>query len=95
LRLVVARGRLLTGLFESICYLPQLDDDELVRLLTAALLIIYDTHGLDIAAGGRYQGLYFLLAHESAAIRAHMIKGAKELGRFEVVLLLSRAGIAY
>ena len=57
--------RVQNGLFEAMCYLPNLNDNELVKLLSSVLIELPKSHGLDIAAGGRYPGLYYLLAHES------------------------------
>ena len=61
---------LVTALFEALSFPVCLEDLQVNQALEAALLHLQRTHQLDLTSGGRYAGLYSLLAHPTAQIRA-------------------------
>ena len=61
---------LVTALFEALSFPVCLEDLQVNQALEAALLHLQRTHQLDLTSGGRYAGLYGLLAHPTAQIRA-------------------------
>ena len=61
--------QLLYGLFEALSYDELLEDAGVAAALEAALTHVNDTHDLQLSNGGRYTGLYRLLAHSSKEFR--------------------------
>lgn len=63
-------GDLITALFEVLSFPGLLDDLKVNQALESALLHLKQSHELALTDGGRYQGLYRLMAHPSPQIRA-------------------------
>ena len=61
---------LITALFEVLSFPDLMDNLKLNQALEAALLHLKQSHELALTDGGRYQGLYRLMAHPSPQIRA-------------------------
>ena len=61
---------LITALFEVLSFPALMDDLRINQALEAALLHLKQSHELALTDGGRYQGLYRLMAHPSPQIRA-------------------------
>ena len=61
---------LITALFEVLSFPALMDDLKINQALEAALLHLKQSHELALTDGGRYQGLYRLMAHPSPQIRA-------------------------
>lgn len=61
---------LITALFEVLSFPTLMDDLKINQALEAALLHLKQSHELALTDGGRYQGLYRLMAHPSPQIRA-------------------------
>ncbi len=59
----------ITALFEALSFHTLLDDVEVNRALESALLRLSQHHDLALADGGRYPGLYRLLAHDNQKLR--------------------------
>ena len=66
---------LITALFEVLSFPALMDDLKINQALEAALLHLKQSHELALTDGGRYQGLYRLMAHPSPQIRA-MVSGS-------------------
>ena len=60
------------GLFEALSYGEMLDDAAVAAALESALLHLAPKLDLDLASGGRYPGLYQLMAHRSPEIRSQV-----------------------
>ena len=58
------------GLFEALSFEALLEDAGVAAALEAALVKLAPSHELQLAQGGRYPGLYRLLAHPNSTIRA-------------------------
>lgn len=58
------------GLFEALSFEVLLEDAGVAAALEAALARLAPSHELQLAQGGRYPGLYRLLAHPNSAIRS-------------------------
>ena len=58
------------ALFEVLGFDELLEDAGVLGSLEGALLRLAPAHELDLASGGRYPGLYRLLGHHSADLRA-------------------------
>ena len=63
-------GPLITALFEVLSFPSLMNDLGLNQALEAGLLHLRKTHDLALTQGGRYQGLYRLMAHPNPQIRA-------------------------
>ena len=61
---------LITALFEVLSFPSLMDDLSLNHALESGLLHLRKTHDLALTQGGRYQGLYRLMAHPNPQIRA-------------------------
>lgn len=61
---------LITALFEVLSFPALMDSLKVNQALEAALLHLKQSHELALTDGGRYQGLYRLMAHPSPQIRA-------------------------
>lgn len=61
---------LITALFEVLSFPASMDNLKVNQALEAALLHLKQSHELALTDGGRYQGLYRLMAHPSPQIRA-------------------------
>lgn len=59
-----------TALFEALSFDGLLDDDEVMSEMEQALLKLSTYHDLALTEGGRYPGVYKLLAHETPSLRA-------------------------
>ena len=60
----------INGLFEALSYGEMLDDAGTAAALEAAVLHLAPKLDLDLASGGRYPGLYQLMAHRSPEMRS-------------------------
>ena len=60
----------INGLFEALSYWEMLDDAGTAAALEAAVLHLAPKLDLDLASGGRYPGLYQLMAHRSPEMRS-------------------------
>ncbi|KAK9830550.1 hypothetical protein WJX72_012414 [[Myrmecia] bisecta] len=76
------RPSLVTALFEALSYDSLLEDREVMQKLQAALLHLSRSCELAWADGGRYPGLYRLMAHPDTAVRSLIAPIVKELGPF-------------
>lgn len=63
-------GSLITALFEVLSFPDLMDDMRVNGSLESALLHLKQSHELALTDGGRYQGLYRLMAHPGPQIRA-------------------------
>jgi len=63
-------GSLITALFEVLSFPDLMDDVRVNESLESALLHLKQSHELALTDGGRYQGLYRLMAHPGPQIRA-------------------------
>lgn len=63
-------GSLITALFEVLSFPDLMDDVRVNGAVESALLHLKQSHELALTDGGRYQGLYRLMAHPSPQIRA-------------------------
>lgn len=63
-------GPLITALFEVLSFPSLMNDLGLNQALEAGLLHLRKTHDLALTQGGRYRGLYRLMAHPNPQIRA-------------------------
>ena len=59
----------ITAMFEALSFHRLLDDTEVNKALESALLGLSQHHDLALADGGRYPGLYRLLAHDNQKLR--------------------------
>ena len=59
-----------TVLFETLSFADLLDDAEVINEMEQALLKLSKHHDLALTEGGRYPGVYKLLAHHNASLRA-------------------------
>ena len=59
----------ITAMFEALSFHRLLDDAEVNKALELALLGLSQHHDLALADGGRYPGLYRLLAHDNQKLR--------------------------
>ena len=59
----------ITALFEALSFHTLLDDADVNKTLELALLMLSQHHDLALADGGRYPGLYRLLAHDNQKLR--------------------------
>lgn len=59
----------ITALFEALSFHTLLDDADVNKTLELALLTLSQHHDLALADGGRYPGLYRLLAHDNQKLR--------------------------
>lgn len=57
-------------LFEVLSYEEVLEDSEVMRHLESALLQLAHTHELGLSEGGRYPGIYHLMAHSNPLLRS-------------------------
>lgn len=72
-----------TALFEALSYPHLLEDAEVMAGLVDTLLHIQQWCDLELAAGGRYPGLYILSAHANPAVRALVSSDVELLGAFK------------
>lgn len=63
-------AQVVCSLFESLSFEELLEDAGVAAALEAALVQLAPSHELQLAQGGRYPGLYRLLAHPNSAIRS-------------------------
>ena len=61
---------LITALFEVLSFPDLMDDMRVDKSLESALLHLKQSHELALTDGGRYQGLYRLMAHPGPQVRA-------------------------
>ncbi|KAA6418570.1 MAG: hypothetical protein FRX49_11515 [Trebouxia sp. A1-2] len=76
-------GSLITALFEVLSFPDLMDDVRVNGAVESALLHLKQSHELALTDGGRYQGLYRLMAHPSPQIRAMVHPMIKTLGPLE------------
>ena len=76
------------GLFEVLSFEALLEDAGIATALEAALLQLAPSHELQLAQGGRYPGLYRLLAYPNSAIRS-IVSQPSLLEAFVAALLIS------
>ncbi|KAL0017843.1 hypothetical protein WJX77_008034 [Trebouxia sp. C0004] len=76
-------GSLITALFEVLSFPNLMDNVRVNESLESALLHLKQSHELALTDGGRYQGLYRLMAHPSPQIRAMVHPMIKTLGPLE------------
>ena len=60
----------ITALFEVLSFEALMDDAAVMAAVEAALLTLSEHHDLALSEGGRYPGLYRLLAHSSQPVRS-------------------------
>ncbi|KAL0045065.1 hypothetical protein WJX82_006977 [Trebouxia sp. C0006] len=78
-------GNLITALFEVLSFPDLMDDMRVNKSLESALLHLKQSHELALTDGGRYQGLYRLMAHPGPQVRAMVHPMIKTLGPLEDV----------
>ena len=60
----------ITALFEVLSFEALMDDAAVMAALETALLNLSEHHDLALSEGGRYPGIYRLLAHSSQPVRS-------------------------
>lgn len=71
------------ALYEVFSYPELLEDQEVMTSLATTLLHLAQDYDIrDLAEGGRYGGLYAMLAHPEARVRSLVTPSVKALGRF-------------
>lgn len=73
---------LITALFEVLSFPELMDDLKINQALEAAFLHLKQSHELALTDGGRYQGLYRLMAHPSPQIRAMVRRVELSISQF-------------
>ena len=63
-------AEVICGLFEALGYAELLEDAAVAAAMEAALCHLAPSFDLQLAQGGRYPGLYRLLAHSNSAVRS-------------------------
>ena len=71
-----------TALFEALSYEALLDDQEVVSEMEKAFMRLSAHHDLALTEGGRYPGVYKLLAHKNSGLRSLVSLVCKSITAF-------------